>query len=167
MPSVLVVDDDPAIRTMLARAVGSIGGLVLTVDQAANGVEALRQLVARKYDLVLLDVHMAGLDGRQVLRIVTSKDGPNRDTPFCVLTADGSEVTRSDVLANRAMLFVTKPLQVTKLLALVTPVLERAARVGMPTPIEEMKIETVDPRRPAGPAGTVGTPGTPNRIVKR
>jgi CheY-like chemotaxis protein len=155
MPSVLVVDDDPAIRTMLVRALGSIERLPLDIDEAKSGVEALRQLSARKYDLVLLDVHMAGLDGRQVLRIVTSKDGLNRDTAFCVLTADGSEQTRSDALANRAMMFVTKPLQIAKLLALVTPILKRAARLGAPTPFEELVIEPEPPRDPT------------NRIVKR
>jgi DNA-binding response OmpR family regulator len=155
MPSVLVVDDDPAIRTMLARAVASIADVFLSVDQAANGVEALRQLGARKYDLVLLDVHMAGLDGRQVLRIVASKDGLNRDTPFCVLTADGSEVTRAEALANRAMMFVTKPVHIGKLIALITPVLKRAARLGAPTPLEEMVTDTRATQSP------------PSRTVKR
>jgi DNA-binding response OmpR family regulator len=139
MARVLVVDDDPAIRMLLVKAVGSLAGLVTSIDQAHNGVDALRQLGAKKYDLVLLDLHMAGLDGRQVLRIATA-NGLNQDTPFCVLTADGSERTRTEALANRAMMFVTKPLHVGTFLALVTPVLKRAARLGLPTPTEEMRV---------------------------
>ncbi len=147
MPSVLVVDDDPAIRMLLVKAVGSLAGLVTSIDQAHNGVDALRQLGAKKYDLVLLDMHMAGLDGRQVLRIVTSKEGLNHDTPFCVLTADGSETTRAEALANRALMFVTKPLHLGTFLQLVTPVLKRAARLGLPTPTAEMMIEPPPPNR--------------------
>jgi DNA-binding response OmpR family regulator len=147
MASVLVVDDDPTIRGMLARALESIGPTP-TVEQAANGVDALRVLAAKKFDLVLLDVHMAGIDGMHVLRIVTTKDGPNRDTPIVVITADGSEQVRAQSLSNRAMMFVTKPLHITTLLALVTPVLRRA--VTRATPPEPFPPQPSDapPKRP-------------------
>jgi phosphoserine phosphatase RsbU/P len=62
--SLLVVDDDPANRELLARRLQKEG---YTITQAANGLEAIRLLRSRPFDLVLLDLIMPALDGYQVL----------------------------------------------------------------------------------------------------
>lgn len=62
---ILVVDDDPAIRALLARFVALEG---YTPQLAANGYDALASVEQDPPDLVLLDVHMPGMDGFEVCR---------------------------------------------------------------------------------------------------
>ena len=63
--SVLVVDDEKNIRLTLRE---SLKSLDLNVDAAVNGEEALAMAAQQKYDLVLLDLKMPGMDGLEVLR---------------------------------------------------------------------------------------------------
>ena len=65
---ILVVDDEANIRSLLAEAL-SLEGLT-TVDQAANGEEALSKLRASSYDCILLDLKMPGMGGEQVYRLI-------------------------------------------------------------------------------------------------
>ena len=113
MPSILVVDDDSTIRLMFSRALASLGD----VEQAAGGMEALRLLGAKKYDIVLMDLNMPGVDGFAVLQALSAKPGPNRDTPVYVVTADTTDRARASAL-KRAVFFLTKPVQISLLLTL-------------------------------------------------
>jgi CheY-like chemotaxis protein len=123
MPSLLVVDDDPTIRMMFGRALASLG----EVDQAGGGLEALRLLAVKKYDLVLMDLHMPGIDGFAVLQALSAKPGPNKETPVYVITADTSEHARATAL-RRAVFFLTKPVQLTLLTTLLTAALNKKAK---------------------------------------
>lgn len=122
MPAILIVDDDPTIRAMFARALNGRA----EIDTAGNGGEALRMLGARKYALVLLDLHMPVMDGFVVLQTLASKDGFNKDTPVYVVTADMSEQARIRALRH-AVFFLTKPVPLSTLTVLVDSVLKRAA----------------------------------------
>ena len=123
MSSILVVDDDPTIRTMFARALQKLGD----IEQAANGGEALRMLAAKKYALVILDLHMPVMDGFVVLQTLTSKPGANKDTPIYVVTADTSEQARIRALKRHAVFFLTKPVPIGTLTALVESSLKQAS----------------------------------------
>ena len=124
MTRFLVVDDDPSIRVLFARALTPMG----EVDQAAGGFEALRNLAARPYDLIVLDVHMPVIDGFQVLKILAAKPGPNRETPVCVITADVSERARVKALELSVVFFMTKPLRLATLTELVQGILQKAPK---------------------------------------
>lgn len=124
MSGILIVDDDPTIRAMFARALQSLAD----VAQAGNGVEALRLLSARKFDIVLLDLHMPVIDGFAVLHALGTKPGMNRDTPIYIVTADTSEQARVNALRRHAVFFLTKPVPIATLVALVDAVLKKAAR---------------------------------------
>src|SRR5262245_36030754 len=115
MAGILIVDDDPTIRAMYARVLGALG----VVEVASNGGEALRLLGARRYGVVLLDLHMPVMDGFVVLHSLSSKPGPNRDTPIYVVTADTSEQSRVRALRRHAVFFLTKPVPIGTLTALV------------------------------------------------
>jgi CheY-like chemotaxis protein len=131
MAGILIVDDDPTIRTMFARALKSVG----EVETAANGAEALRLLGAKKYGIVLLDLHMPVLDGFTLLQTLSSKPGPNRDTPIYVITADTSEQARLRALRRRALFLLTKPVPIVTLTGLVDAALKKAAaRAGEAVP---------------------------------
>src|SRR5213080_5480863 len=65
MPVILVVDDSELNRQIAVERLAERG---FVVAEAADGAEALREIEARRFDLVLLDVMMPGLDGLAVLR---------------------------------------------------------------------------------------------------
>jgi CheY-like chemotaxis protein len=69
-PSLLVVDDDP--RNLLAFEV-LLAGLGAELTLVGSGDAALRELLKRRYDLVLMDVHMPGLDGFATARLIRTR----------------------------------------------------------------------------------------------
>lgn len=115
MPSILVVDDDPAIRELHARAVARLGEVV----QAKNGGEALKLLGQRRFDAVLLDLRMPLIDGFVVLQMLSTRGGPNRETPVFVLTADATDEAKVRAFRSGAVYFLTKPVPLAQLVSLV------------------------------------------------
>jgi two-component system chemotaxis response regulator CheY len=110
VPTLLVVDDDAAIRSMFARVLKSIGD----VEEAKDGAEALKMMGQKRYDVVLLDWNMPVIDGPAVLRAL-EKPGLNRQTPIIVVTADASERARVEALRQGAVFFLNKPVQIASL----------------------------------------------------
>ena len=68
--TVLIVDDDKAVQTMLYKVIRSNG---LEADTASGGQEALSLTENRKYDLILLDINMHGMDGFEVIQRLRSR----------------------------------------------------------------------------------------------
>lgn len=130
MTNILIVDDDSTIRTMFARALKDLG----EIEQAANGSDALRLLGSKKYSVVLLDLHMPGIDGFTILQTLSQKPGPNKDTPVYVVTADGSDESRLSALRRHAVFFLSKPIPIGTLVSLVDSTLKKsAARAATPS----------------------------------
>jgi CheY-like chemotaxis protein len=123
MPSILIVDDDVTNRAMYARLLRPVG----EIEQASDGGEALRLLSVRKYDVILLDLHMPVIDGFAVLGVLDSKNGPNRETPVYVITADTTDQARAQAFNRGAVCFLTKPVPMGTLLAFVSATLKSSA----------------------------------------
>ena len=124
MPNILIVEDDLSIRGMFARAMKTLGD----VDQAENGAEAMRLLASKKFAVVLLDLHMPVVDGFVILHTLSNTPGPNRDTPVFVITADVSEEARVRALQRHAVSFLTKPVPIGTLMALVDATLNKTSQ---------------------------------------
>jgi two-component system, OmpR family, phosphate regulon response regulator PhoB len=120
MATVLVVDDDPHVVTVVRRILEQEG---FGVAIATNGAECLLALEARRPDLLLLDIAMPVLDGFQVLRLLKEKP-ETRDLPVIMLTArsSGDDVARS--LLSGADFYLTKPFEAEELVVAVRRVLE-------------------------------------------
>jgi CheY-like chemotaxis protein len=130
MPRLLVVDDDPDIRAMFGLTLRSLGD----VEEAAGGQQALRLLYAQEYDVILLDLHMPVIGGFSILETLTSKPGPNRDTPIFLITADVSDQARVQALRRHAVFLLTKPVHIGTLLSLVRSSLEKRASKSSSSP---------------------------------
>jgi DNA-binding response OmpR family regulator len=118
MAKVLIVEDDPTIRTMVVRALGERGHAVAT---AANALTGLQLAVAERPDVVLLDLGLPDLDGREALRMLRAVS----PVPIIVVTAAGGESDMVRALDAGADDYVVKPFGAEQLDARIRAVLRR------------------------------------------
>jgi DNA-binding response OmpR family regulator len=123
--SILLVDDETAITDNLAPFLGRSGFAVIA---ASNGEEALKKVAALHPDLLVLDVLMPRLDGREVLRQLR-KNG--NWIPIILLTQVGEASERAMALEEGADDYLNKPFDPHELVARIRAVLRRA-RPGQP-----------------------------------
>jgi sigma-B regulation protein RsbU (phosphoserine phosphatase) len=119
--NLLVVDDDEFNRDMLSRRLQRDG---YTVQNAPNGVEALRLLRAAPFDLVLLDLIMSGLDGYQVL-VKMKADPVLREIPVIMLSSLDQESGIARCIEVGAEDYITKPFSPVFLRARIEASLEK------------------------------------------
>jgi DNA-binding response OmpR family regulator len=115
---VLVVDDEPMVRDVLARYLEQAGFDVSTAD---DGEQALSVFGEARPDLVLLDLMLPRIDGFEVFRRMRSASS----TPVIMLTARGEETDRVVGLELGADDYVTKPFSPREVVARVQAVLRR------------------------------------------
>ena len=118
MRQVLVVDDEPHIRTVLRGYLEAEG---FAVSEAADGEAAVRQVRQHPPDLVLLDVMLPGMDGLEVLRQVRKFS----DVYVILVTARSEEIDKLVGLGVGADDYVTKPFSPREVAARVKAVLRR------------------------------------------
>jgi putative two-component system response regulator len=110
---VLIVDDQPEVRRICRFAIQSEVGLIAEVG---SGPDALRELFAERFDLVLLDVDLPGMSGDNVLRALRSTPpAPNLKVIMLSGRANGDDLAAH--LANGADDFLTKPFSLVQLRA--------------------------------------------------
>jgi DNA-binding response OmpR family regulator len=108
---ILVVDDEPRIRDFISRALVTAG---YAVDAACDGTEGLRRAILGDYDLVILDLIMPGMDGRQFLSQLARE---RREPAVLVLSCLADVTTKVDCLELGAQDYLTKPFSLAELLA--------------------------------------------------
>jgi two-component system sensor histidine kinase RpfC len=123
--NVLVADDQEANRAVLRRLLERAGH---RVAYAEDGEQALDRLVAESFDAILLDLHMPGMSGFDVIRQARVMEAGRARTPIIVLSADATVEARREAERAGAFAFLTKPVVVPNLLDTLT----RAAGVGLP-----------------------------------
>lgn len=116
--TILIVDDEEAVRNLLQRTLQDVGYDVIT---AANGQEALDKVSQFNVSLVLLDIMMPGLDGFQVLDLIRQQSS----VPVIMLTGRGEVTTLRDALVLGADDYVRKPFRTRELLARIEAKLRR------------------------------------------
>jgi EAL domain-containing protein (putative c-di-GMP-specific phosphodiesterase class I)/ActR/RegA family two-component response regulator len=101
--SVLLVDDERALLTVLARSVRSHG---YVVEEASNGQIAVDRLRGANFDVVVSDINMPGMDGIKLLRAIREYD---LDLPVILMTAAPAVETASRAVEYGALRYLTKP----------------------------------------------------------
>lgn len=121
-PSILVVDDDAEMRTLLLDVLRNEG---YEVAEAKDGTEAVLALRARSFDVVLMDKNMPGLSGLDLL------PGFRRVCPrsqVIMMTAYGDVPSFMEAVEKGAVEFLFKPFRMEEMKAAVTKALGREAR---------------------------------------
>lgn len=120
--TILLVEDDPTLRSTLAFNLGREGYRIITTD---NGQSAVELVDARgdELDLIILDVMLPELNGLQVLRHVRQ----NHDVAVLMLSARGEEQDKIDGLELGADDYVVKPFALRELLARIRAAVRRRA----------------------------------------
>lgn len=118
--TVLIVDDDEAVLTMLYKVVRSNG---IQADTAPSGEEALSLLLQRSYDLILLDVNMHGMDGFQVVQSIRQR---GLKIPIIIVSGRKEDYDTLYGLDIGADDYVTKPFNPVTLGAKVKALIRRS-----------------------------------------
>lgn len=119
---ILLVEDDPAVSSLLAGHLSHAG---YAVDCVATGAEALRATTVESYDLVMLDLVIPDLDGRVVLKRLLA-DRP--ELPVLVLSALADVTAKVECLELGAQDYLTKPFALDELMARVRARLRAGTR---------------------------------------
>ena len=120
MPTILVIEDDSAIRRGVVDTLRFSGHTVL---EAAEGKSGMDQALRASYDLLLLDLVLPNHSGYEILRALRDQ---RPGTPVIMLSARGEEADRIKGLKLGADDYVVKPFSVRELLARVEAVLRRS-----------------------------------------
>jgi two-component system OmpR family response regulator/two-component system alkaline phosphatase synthesis response regulator PhoP len=123
-PRVLVVDEEPDIRDLVCLHLAMEG---YACDALADGRSALARMQAERFDLLVLDFLVPGMDGLEVCRAVRCSQ-LNQDVPILMLTAQREELDPVAGLESGADDYLTKPFGVRELVARTRALLRRPRR---------------------------------------
>src|SRR6476659_9153742 len=150
-PKVLVVEDEPNIRELVCLHLGLEG---YACEGAADGQHALRRTEAERFDLLVVDVMVPGLDGVSLTRAVRNGRS-NHDVPILMLTARRDEADKVLGLESGADDYLSKPFGVRELVARARALLRRPPTIqpaaplaghDTPQPLQVHDVE-IDPAR--------------------
>jgi CheY-like chemotaxis protein/HPt (histidine-containing phosphotransfer) domain-containing protein len=142
---VLVAEDNEVNRELLVRQLGKLGVSSVAV---ASGGEALQEVRSRRYDAVLMDVHMPEVDGLQAARAIRGLTGERRATPIVAVTASDTPGERDGCTAAGMDGFLAKPITSRDLAAALGSALRQSAAevrpAQLPPAIDAAVVERLD-----------------------
>ncbi|MBL8914647.1 MAG: sigma-54-dependent Fis family transcriptional regulator [Archangium sp.] len=151
---VLVADDEPSIRHVLTLVLTDSGYEVRAVS---DGEEALRELAAHSYDVVISDVRMPKLDGLQLLEKALTQQP---ELTFLVMSAYGSKDLALSAVSKGAWDFIEKPFKPEEIVFLLRKAEERSRLMR-----ENRRLKLED--RPTGPLDRLSGTSEPMQQLKR
>lgn len=109
---ILVVDDVRSMRNVLMYMLSSLG--YNNLFEASNGIEALKLLRTNDFDLLITDLHMPNLDGKQLLQQVR-KDEKLSSLPVIMASSEDDRSKVLEIIAEDVTAFMVKPFNITTL----------------------------------------------------
>ena len=134
---VLVIDDEPPIRKLLRMGLETQGYQILDASNAKTALE----LMPEKPDLVILDLGLPDMQGRELLHQIRAA---REDVPIVVLSSRGDEIAKVAALDQGADDYVTKPFGMEELLARIRAALRHQLQVQGERPIFKLGDLSVD-----------------------
>jgi two-component system sensor histidine kinase RpfC len=139
---VLVADDNAVNRDVLAKILERANHATVLVD---NGEEALDQIERETFDAAILDRNMPRMGGIEAVRALRIMELGGRRLPVILLSADVTEEAHREAADAGADLYLTKPVQASKLLE---SLMTLCAPVADPMPVEARVVDTYRPSAP-------------------
>jgi DNA-binding response OmpR family regulator len=153
MSSLLVIEDDHPLRTALERGLGDRGHVVHTTE---TGMGGLQQVLARRPDIVLLDLGLPDVDGLTLIGMIRAAS----QVPIIVITATGDDPTMIESLDAGADDYVVKPFTLDHVSARIRALVRRTRRVEKePIRVGDLVIDE--------PSRTVTLAGQPLSLARR
>lgn len=122
--SILVIDDEKAIRKTLGEILSFEG---FTVDEAADGAEGIKKIKDNSYDCILCDIKMPKMDGLEVLAQAREE---RPDVPFIVISGHGNIETAVDAVKKGAYDYISKPPDLNRLLITIRNAMDKKSLVA-------------------------------------
>jgi len=122
--SILIIDDEKAIRKALSEILTFEG---FVVDEAIDGAEGAKKIKENNYDCILCDIKMPKMDGIEVLQIAREE---RPDTPFIVISGHGNLETAVDAVKKGAYDYISKPPDLNRLLITVRNAMDKKSLVS-------------------------------------
>lgn len=119
MAKILVIDDERSIRNTLRDILDNEG---YKVDDAEDGIEGLKLVNSKKYDVILLDIKMPRMDGLEVLEHIMKIT----DTPVVMISGHGTIETAVEAIKKGAFDYIAKPLDLNRLLITLRNALDKS-----------------------------------------
>ena len=171
-PLALVVDDEPDIRQLLGMTLQQLG---VEVEEAPDLAAAYLKLEKNAFDLCLTDMRLPDGNGLDLIRYI-QQNYP--DIPVAMITAYGNTEIAVDALKLGAFDFVSKPVQLPKLRAMVTAALKLATEprdapeapgdfIGSSTVMQELRNQITRVARSQAPIYISGESGSGKEVVAR
>ena len=123
MPTILIIDDEKAIRKTLTEILSFEG---YKLDEAGDGEEGLRKFREKTYELVLCDIKMPKIDGLDFLQKAVEI---NPDVPIIMISGHGNIETAVEAVKKGAYDFIQKPPDLNRLLITIRNAMERSTLV--------------------------------------
>jgi len=123
---VLIVDDSPAMRAFVRRAIRLSGVDVADCFEAGNGREALALLASQSVDVILTDINMPRMDGEELMRRI-SEDQALRNIPAVVVSTDSTKPRIMRMIELGAQGYISKPFSPETLREALEKVLESSS----------------------------------------
>jgi DNA-binding NtrC family response regulator len=136
MPTILIIDDERAIRNVLKDILSNEG---FKVEEAADGEEGLKKFQAGSFDVVLCDIKMPKLDGIEFLQKVMET---GTDTPVIMISGHGNIETAVDAVKKGAFDYISKPPDLNRLLITIRNAMDKTTLV-QETKVLKRKVSKV------------------------
>ena len=117
----LIVEDSPTMRQLISFSLKRLKNVKIV--EATNGVDALKKLSEEKFSLIIADINMPLMDGLKLLSIIRT-DPIYNNIHVIIVTTEGAEADREKGIKLGANAYLSKPIQTTELLKVVTGLLK-------------------------------------------
>ena len=138
MPSILIIDDEKAIRKTLTEILGYEG---YKIDEASDGEEGLRKFKEKTYDIVLCDIKMPRLDGIEFLEKAKEI---NPETPIIIISGHGNIETAVEAVRKGAYDYISKPPDLNRMLITLRNALDKSTLVAETKVLKRKVSKTQD-----------------------
>jgi two-component system chemotaxis response regulator CheY len=118
---ILIVEDSPTMRQLLVFALKRLKGAELV--EAQDGMDGLRRVTSDHFDLALVDINMPVMDGLKLISLIRGEEDL-KEMPIVVITTEGAKEDRERALSLGADEYLTKPIQVNRVLSVAKSMLK-------------------------------------------